>query len=50
MDLNHDLLSQSQMCCHYTNPEYMVRLGGFEPPTPALMALIDGAAPSKITG
>ena len=22
MDLNHDLLSQSQVCFHYTNPEY----------------------------
>ena len=22
MDLNHDLLSQSQACCRYTNPEY----------------------------
>ena len=22
MDLNHDLLSQSQVCCRYTNPVY----------------------------
>ena len=31
MDLNHDGLSQSQACCRYTNPEYMVIPAGFEP-------------------
>ena len=36
MDLNHILLSQSQVCCRYTNPEYMVIPAGFEPCIAAL--------------
>ena len=36
MDLNHDPLSQSQVRCHYANPEYMVIPAGFEPGIAAL--------------
>ena len=36
MDLNHDCLIQSQACCRYTNPEYMVIPAGFEPGITAL--------------
>ena len=36
MDSNHGLLSQSQACYHYTNPEYMVIPAGFEPSIAAL--------------
>ena len=36
IDLNHDPLSQSQVRCHYANPEYMVIPAGFEPGIAAL--------------
>ena len=36
MDLNHVPLSQSQVRCHYANPEYMVIPAGFEPCIAAL--------------
>ena len=55
MDLNHDLLSQSQACYHYTNPEYMVIPAGFEPSITALKErrpsqLVEGTTPARPFG